>query len=76
MAEKNGAPRNFAAIMQVGFAFIVNTLAFVWVGQRLDRMLSAGGLLTAMSVLLGVATSFAVSFVVIKRIAGSVPPRK
>jgi hypothetical protein len=53
----------------VGFVFVANVLLFAMVGSRLDGLLSTGGVLTATFIVLGVGSSFVLSYLALRRAA-------
>ncbi len=55
-------------VLQLGLAFVANVLVFAWLGRIADTRLGTSGLITAISIILGLCTSFVVSGIAFSRL--------
>ncbi|MGE5485526.1 MAG: AtpZ/AtpI family protein [Ignavibacteriales bacterium] len=68
MGEK-GTPARTISVLHLGFIFVLNVMLFAAAGRWVDRHSGAGGLFTAVSILLGVISSFAIAYLTLSRLA-------
>lgn len=57
-----------AALTQIGLAFVVNVLVFLGLGYLLDQRLQLGGLGKVAGMLIGLASGFYNSYLVLRRL--------
>jgi len=67
--REKGSPARSINVLHLGFIFVLNVMLFASAGRWADRHWSAGGLLTAVSIVLGIIASFVIAYLALSGLA-------